>query len=73
MTKQTKLGGLISGETGTGKELVARAFHNLSPHCSNAFVKVRYRSVYRPRRHFSVGRQCRTRRSRGCPQIGYFP
>src|ERR1700730_1973144 len=31
---------LICGETGAGKELVARALHNLSPRRPNAFVKV---------------------------------
>jgi PAS domain S-box-containing protein len=36
---------IIYGETGTGKELIARAIHNLSPRRNNAFVKLNCASI----------------------------
>ncbi|QOY91707.1 sigma 54-interacting transcriptional regulator [Paludibaculum fermentans] len=36
---------LIHGETGTGKELIARAIHNLSPRRPNAFAKLNCASI----------------------------
>jgi formate hydrogenlyase transcriptional activator len=31
---------LVLGETGTGKELIAHAIHNISPRCGRAFIKL---------------------------------
>jgi PAS domain S-box-containing protein len=36
---------LINGDTGTGKELIARAIHNLSSRRANAFVKLNCASI----------------------------
>jgi formate hydrogenlyase transcriptional activator len=36
---------LIQGETGTGKELIAQAVHNISPRCNRRFVKVNCASI----------------------------
>jgi PAS domain S-box-containing protein len=36
---------IVYGETGTGKELIARAIHNLSPRRNNAFVKLNCASI----------------------------
>lgn len=38
---------LVQGQTGTGKELVSRAIHNLSPRRSHPFIKVNCASIPR--------------------------
>ncbi|MBW2037745.1 MAG: sigma-54-dependent Fis family transcriptional regulator [Deltaproteobacteria bacterium] len=40
MVKSTPFNVLITGETGTGKDVVARLLHRTSPRCNKRFVKV---------------------------------
>lgn len=39
---------LVSGQTGTGKELVARAIHDLSPRCRSPFITVNCAAIPEP-------------------------
>jgi formate hydrogenlyase transcriptional activator len=39
---------LIQGETGTGKELIAHAIHNVSPRCGRALIKLNCAAIPRP-------------------------
>src|SRR5258707_6338177 len=36
---------LIQGETGTGKELIAHAIHNISSRCGRAFVRLNFTAI----------------------------
>src|ERR1700681_3641147 len=36
---------MIQGETGTGKELIARATHNLSARCGRPFIKLNWPAI----------------------------
>src|SRR5260370_40243302 len=37
---------LVLGETGAGKELVARAIHNISPLCWGPFIKLNFAAIH---------------------------
>src|ERR1700720_2297847 len=41
----TNATGLLSGETGTGKEVIARAIHELSPHRNRSLLNVKCAAI----------------------------